>query len=263
MDRTDRDHRTTPFPRARQPVLDAGRLSARRHIIHGLLEIDVTHARRFIHDHEAETGERLSFTGYLITCLAHAMVDHPTTNAYRNWRNQLITFKDVDVVTLIETEAGGVALPHIIRAANQKSYLDVHREIRAVQAKPQRSEQKRGLAGYGQYAPRFLRGLFYWALRQNPHWMKRFAGTTVITSIGMFGRGPGWGLGFLPLHTLGLTVGGIGEKLALIDGEISRRETLCVTVSVDHDVVDGAPAARFAQRFRELLEGAHGLRGDL
>lgn len=173
-----------------------------------------------------------------------------------------MVFDDVDAVTLIETEAGGVALPHIIRAANRKSFLDIHQEIRAIQAKPQRSAQRKGVARLGQHAPRFVRRIFYWGLRQNPHWMKRYAGTVVSTAVGMFGQGPGWGLGFLPMHTLGITVGGIGEKLALIDGEISEREVLCVTISMDHDIVDGAPAARFAQRFRELVEGGYGLRNN-
>jgi pyruvate/2-oxoglutarate dehydrogenase complex dihydrolipoamide acyltransferase (E2) component len=258
----EKDHQTVPFPRARQTVVDAGRMAIRRHIVHGLLEIDVTRARQHIRHHRAKTGERLSFTGYLVACLAQAVEAHPMTNAYRNWRNQLVLFEEVDVVTLIETQVGGVALPHIIRAANRKSYHDIHREIRAIQARPQRSAQKRGVAHLGQYAPRFARGLFYWGLRLNPHWMKRYAGTVVITAVGMFGQGTGWGLGFLPMHTLGVTVGGIAEKPAITDGELSLREYLCVTVSVDHDIVDGAPAARFSQTFRELVENGYGLQDD-
>jgi pyruvate/2-oxoglutarate dehydrogenase complex dihydrolipoamide acyltransferase (E2) component len=256
------DHQTVPFPRARRPVVDAGRLGTRRHIIHGLLEIDVTRARRIIRAHRTRTGERLSFTGFLITCLARAVQDHPMTNAYRNWRDQLVVFGDVDVVTMIETETGGVALPHVIRAANRKSYREIHREIRAIQAEPRQSAQKGGFARLGPYAPRFVRSLFYWGLRQNPHWMKRYAGTVVITSVGMFGQGTGWGVGFLPMHTLGLTVGGIAERPAFIDGELSSREMLCVTISVDHDIVDGAPAARFSHRFRELVESGYGLHDE-
>ncbi|WP_205625975.1 2-oxo acid dehydrogenase subunit E2 [Halorubrum tropicale] len=30
-------------------------------------------------------------------------------------------------------------------------------------------------------------------------------------------------------------------------------------MTFDHDVVDGAPAARFVQRLRELVESAHGV----
>ncbi len=42
------------------------------------------------------------------------------------------------------------------------------------------------------------------------------------------------------------------------DGGIERREYLSLTVSVDHDVVDGAPAARFIQRLNELIECGYG-----
>jgi pyruvate/2-oxoglutarate dehydrogenase complex dihydrolipoamide acyltransferase (E2) component len=56
-----------------------------------------------------------------------------------------------------------------------------------------------------------------------------------------------------------LTVGGISEKPRLVDGTVSNREVLDLTVTFDHDVVDGAAAARFVQRLRELVEAAHGL----
>lgn len=182
--------------------------------------------------------------------------------AYRNWRNRLILFNDVDIVTMIETEKDGVALPHIIRAANRKSFREIHDEIRAVQAEPIRSEQKRGLDKWGPRTLRFARDFFYWALRQNPHWLKKYAGTVVITAVGMFGQGGGWGLGFLPMHTLGLTLGGISEKPALVDGQIAPREYLSLIISLDHDIVDGAPAARFTQRLREIVERGDGLKGS-
>ena len=40
-----------PIPRARRFALDAGYLGRRAHIIHGLLEIDVTKARSIIREH--------------------------------------------------------------------------------------------------------------------------------------------------------------------------------------------------------------------
>jgi pyruvate/2-oxoglutarate dehydrogenase complex dihydrolipoamide acyltransferase (E2) component len=45
----------------------------------------------------------------------------------------------------------------------------------------------------------------------------------------------------------------------VVDGQIEIRELLNVTVSFDHDIVDGAPAARFTQRFKELIETGYGL----
>ncbi|HEU4708147.1 MAG TPA: 2-oxo acid dehydrogenase subunit E2 [Methylophilaceae bacterium] len=109
------------------------------------------------------------------------------------------------------------------------------------------------------YVPGFIRDVFYWAFRQNPRWLKARAGTVVVTSVGLFGQGAGWGLTFLPFHTLGLTIGGIAEKPGVVEGRIAIREYLSLTLSFDHDIVDGAPAARFTQQLKELLEQGYGL----
>jgi pyruvate/2-oxoglutarate dehydrogenase complex dihydrolipoamide acyltransferase (E2) component len=252
-----------PFPPERQVIVDAGRMGSKRHVVHGLLEFDVTHARRSIAAHEAHTGEKLSFTAFIVECLAQAIQSHPNVNAYRNWRNQLIVFQDVDVVTMIEAEKGSVAIPHIIRGANRKTLYEIHAEIRGVQTRPSQSEQRSGgLANLGNRVPRFARDLFFWAARRNPHWIKKYMGTVVLTSVGMFFQGSGWGVGFLPVHTLGLTLGGIAKKPDVRDGEIVIREKLSLTISTDHDIVDGAPAARFARSLKELIESGYGLENE-
>jgi pyruvate/2-oxoglutarate dehydrogenase complex dihydrolipoamide acyltransferase (E2) component len=56
-----------------------------------------------------------------------------------------------------------------------------------------------------------------------------------------------------------ITVGGIAEKLVIVDGQVATRDYLSLTISIDHDIVDGAPVARFTQRLRELIEGRYGL----
>jgi len=58
---------------------------------------------------------------------------------------------------------------------------------------------------------------------------------------------------------LTVTVGGIGEKQAVVDGQIALREYLSLTVSFDHDLVDGAPATRFTKRLKELIESGYDL----
>ena len=80
----------------------------------------------------------------------------------------------------------------------------------------------------------------------------------LVTSVGMFGTGSGWGIP-VPNHTLQLTLGGIAEKPGVVDHRIEVREYLSVTVSFDHDIVDGAPAARFTQRLKELIETGYGM----
>lgn len=249
---------SVPFSVQRQVVVDSLEIGARRHIVHGLLEVDVTNVRRTIHEHKAKTGETLSFTAFVAMCVARAVDANKLVHAYRDWRNRLILFDDVDVVVMIEPQVDRVAIPHIIRAANKKTWRAIHDEIRAVQSQPKKSAQESGgLARLGWIVPSFVRKFFIRLFMKNPHWMKNFGGTVVITSFGMFARGGGWGLGMLPMHTLGLALGGMTEKPGVVDGRIEIREYLDLTVSVDHDIVDGAPAARFARRLVELIESGY------
>ena len=79
-----------------------------------------------------------------------------------------------------------------------------------------------------------------------------------VSAVGMFGKGGGWGI---PIndHTLDLTLGGIAEKPGVVDGHIAIREYLSITLSFNHDLIDGAPAARFTQRLKDLIESGYGL----
>jgi pyruvate/2-oxoglutarate dehydrogenase complex dihydrolipoamide acyltransferase (E2) component len=54
-------------------------------------------------------------------------------------------------------------------------------------------------------------------------------------------------------------VGGIARKPAEVEGRIELRDLIDLTLIFDHDVVDGAPAARFTRRLVELIESGYGL----
>ena len=56
-----------------------------------------------------------------------------------------------------------------------------------------------------------------------------------------------------------LIVGGIATKPAVVDGRVAPRELLQLTLALDHDVVDGAPAARFSRRLTDLIESGYSL----
>lgn len=257
MDEQSDRFEAVAFSGARDIVVDAGRLAARRHVIHGLFEVDVTTVRQRIREHKRETGEALSFTAFLVACVGRAVAENRGVHALRDWRNRLILFEDVDVVTMVEPSPGAVALPYIVRRANGKTFRQIHLQIRAAQAgDPERWPQGR-LVALGARAPRLAREVLYWALRHRPLWQKQIAGTVILTSVGMFGQGAGWGLSFLPMHSLGLTVGGIAQRPAVVDGKLENRECLCLTISADHDVVDGAPLARFASNLcQRMTSGA-------
>jgi pyruvate/2-oxoglutarate dehydrogenase complex dihydrolipoamide acyltransferase (E2) component len=254
-------HTVQPFPKMRRFSLDAGRLGRHRHIVHGLLEMDVTAARQYIREHKARTGESLSFTAFVIACLAEAVDANKEVHAQRNWRNQLIIFDDVNVNTMIEVESGGrkIPMPHIIERANRKTFREIHEEIRATQAKPARSTESKFMRWFLVF-PWPIRRLFYWVVMRNPRLARRYTSSVMVTAVGMFGTGGGWGIP-VPNFPLTVTLGGIVEKPGCVEGRITVREYLDLTLSFDHDIIDGAPAARFAQQFRELVEKGHGVCG--
>ena len=51
----------------------------------------------------------------------------------------------------------------------------------------------------------------------------------------------------------------LARKAAVTDERVEPRDMLDLTVAFDHDVVDGAPAARFVKRLVELIYSGHGL----
>lgn len=236
-----------------------------KHSIYGLLEVDVTTVRQFIAEHKARTGEALSFTGYLAFCLARAVDEDKSVQSYLKGRKRLILFDDVDVGIPVERKMGAGRAPmgHIIRQANHKSYPEIHQEIRAVQASE--VPPSKGMASWfrsGLMLPWPLSGLFMAlvnaARRRDPTISVALGGTVAITAVGMFGHNSGWGLVPFP-HSLALVVGGIARKPAVVGDRIEPREILNLTVAFDHDIVDGAPAARFVQRLVELIESGYGL----
>lgn len=231
---------------------------ALKHPIHGLIEVDVTKVREFIREHAARTGENLSFTGFVISCIARAVDENKAVQAIRNWKNELVLFDDVDLTTIVEVTKGDQKYPvtHIIRSANRKTYLEIHTEIRQIQAaanEPRQSPRRKG-PRILRLLPAFVRRFIYRIVRRNPVWMKRNVGTVALTAVGMFGQGGGWGIP-IAATPLFITLGGIAEKPGVVQGQVAIREYLSLTLTFDHDVVDGAPAARFASRLKELIEG--------
>lgn len=261
------EYNIVPFPKIRRLMVDGGRLARQKHQIHGLVEMDVTDARRSIRDHKAKIGEALSFTAFIMTCVGRAVDMNKHMQAYRTWFEKLVIFEDVDVNTMFEVEVrrrGAVATegrkiirPHIIRAVNKKSLRDIHEEIRAFQTEHERGREA-NFIGWFVLLPAFIRRFFLGVLFKHPRWLKEMNGTVSLTAVGMFGAGGGWGIP-VSNHTLQITLGGISEKPVLMDGQLENRQFLCMTISIDHDIVDGAPAARFIQRLKELVESGYGI----
>jgi pyruvate/2-oxoglutarate dehydrogenase complex dihydrolipoamide acyltransferase (E2) component len=258
------EDRVVPYPKVKRFLEAAIRVTNRKPMIHGLLEVDVTKARAFLRDYKARTGESLSFTAFIMTCLGKAVDEHKDVQAMRKGSTHLIVFGEVDVLTYIEREVAGqqLILPYIVRAANHKTFREIHQEIRSAQVQDlAKFEMGGGKAMQLLPAPLFLPYFWIttWIGKRNPQLWKKTWGTVMLSTVGMFGDGAGWGIPLSPPTLCWITVGGIGRKREELDGQSVIREYLSLTVSVDHNLIDGAPAARFTERFKELIESGYGL----
>ncbi len=256
-----RPFRRVAFPPERRLVVDTLRLGHDKPMMHGLLELDVTRARQFLRDHRARTGETQSFTAFVLACLGKAVAAHPQVQGLRDWLGRIVLFDDVDVATIVEVEVEGrhFALAHVVRAANRRTPREIHEEIRSVQGKGMKSVPAwlRLGARLVLMLPGFLRRAATRLALRSPHFAKKHTGTVLLTAVGMFGDGAGWGFSAPGIHGLSVVVGGITQRAAPEGGP--PREVLCLTVSADHEIVDGAPLARFVSHLKTLIERADGL----
>lgn len=229
----------------------------------GLFEADVTDARKKLHGYREETGKSVSFAGWIAACVGKSVAEHKQVQALMIGK-QFVIFDDVNINILIETTIEGRAYPvnYILKSANKKTVMEINQEIRNVQKKREEdfteAKENRTIKLL-LTAPKFLRDLLFWRkLRRNPTFIAENIGTVALTSIGQFARSGGWAIP-LGMQALNIAVGGIAERPGYVGDRIEKREYLSLTVTLDHDVVDGAPATRFVSRLVELLEEGYGL----
>jgi pyruvate/2-oxoglutarate dehydrogenase complex dihydrolipoamide acyltransferase (E2) component len=241
-----------PFPAARRFVVMAMRAGRRGAPMHGLVEVDITEAmNRIRNDRDA------TLTAFLIASVGRAAAQHPGVHAYRDFLGRLVHHEEVSISTIVEVETadGPFPLAHVILDAHERTVRDIAEEIRAVKSRPLHGRSGRRLqklAGSLSRVPLMLR-LFYWLVSRSVAARHR-VGTVTLTSVGMFLGGSGHGIGVQTIMPLTVLIGGVQERPWVVDGEIAVRRILDLTVSIDHNVVDGAPAARFGATLRELLE---------
>jgi len=266
MKHSTRPYHVVDFPAERRAMPAFLNLKSGRHVMYALLEVDVTVARQFIEDYRVRTGEQLSFTGYLAFCLARAVDENKVVQACRKGSKQLIIFDDVDVGMMVERKQGETRIltGHILHGANHKTFQEIHQEIRLAQSEP--VPPNNGMPAWFRSAlllpwplSEVFKALFRMVISRNPMIVTSMAGTVGISSVGMFGKGHnGWGIAD-GTHVVDLVVGGTAGKLAEVEERIEAREVLSLTVEFDHDVIDGAPAARFTRNLVELIESGYGL----
>jgi pyruvate/2-oxoglutarate dehydrogenase complex dihydrolipoamide acyltransferase (E2) component len=241
-----------PFPANRRLVTAAVRSGRRIVPMHGLIDVDVTTARRLL----AESDPPLSMTAFVVASLGRAAAAHPEVHAFRDWRGRLVQHRHVDVQTLVEvpTEHGPFGLVHVIRDADLRGVAEISAELRAVKAGSAGGQLLDTAAAALGRVPGLYRAMY--AVMSRSRRARLATGTVQVTAVGMFGGGGGFAIAPPTLASLVVVVGGLSRRPRAVDDHIEIRDVLDLTVTVDHNVVDGGPATRFGADLRVLLHTA-------
>jgi len=255
------------FPVTRIATQDVGRISGQRHFIPALLEFDVTDIRNSIKNLRKIKTKHLSFTAWLIKTISITLEEFPAAHSFLKNKRKAVSFDDIDISITVEREYQGelVPLPYVIRQTNKKDFFEITNEI--LNAKNQNVSSDNVILGEKKHnfgiklyymLPGFLRRAIMRFMLGRPSSAQKMMGSVVITSVGMMGKVNGWFIQ-TSMHPISFGIGSIISKPGAVNGRIEIREFLNMTVLIDHDVMDGAPMARFISKLSQNIESGLGL----
>ena len=185
------------------------------------MELDVTEAQRLRKEASSDSDVTLSIAHVLTKACAGALKRYPALNSVMA-DGQILTFDEVNVGVAVSLREG-LVVP-VVRGADEKSIEEIAGETTDLADR----------ARAGSLGPDEVLG-----------------GTFTISVLGSVD-------GFTPILNAGqsaiLGVGKSADKPVVRDGEIVIREMITVSLTVDHQVVDGAVAAGFMRRLQQLVE---------
>src|SRR5258706_3372188 len=187
-------------------------------------EIDMDRAadmRRSIN--ELYPDAKLSLNDITIKVVAAALMQHLQVNA--SFQDKTIrVYEHADIGVAVATDNG--LITPIVRAADAKSLFEIAGEVREL------AERAR-------------------ARKLKP---EEYTGATFsISNLGMFGIDEFTAIINPPEGAI-LAVGAMAPKPVVRDNQIVIRQTMRVTMSCDHRVIDGAVGAQFLRTFKQIME---------
>ncbi len=165
---------------------------------------------------DASHGTVPSYNDILIGLAAQTLREFPELNACW-YREGIYKFKEIHIATAIDTPDG--LLAPVVRHTDRLTLIEIAGQTR----------QLIQLARTGQLKQEHLTG-----------------GTFTVTNLGMFGIDAFTPILNLPQASI-LGIGRIIEEPVVRDGRLKVGLTLTLSLTFDHRILDGAPAARFLQ----------------
>ncbi len=182
-----------------------------------VMEIDASRAI------ELHQKTKLSYTAILIKAVAMALLEHPLANSTLE-SDEIKIFDDVNIGVATATEHG-LSVP-VVHNADKKTLQEIDSSVNRFVAE----------ANAGRLKKEDLTG-----------------GTFTVTNLGMFG------VDFFtpiinPPEAAILGVGALRQRPVVVDGRVDIAPAMTLSLSYDHRILDGAPAAVFLSRIREIVE---------
>ena len=249
------------FPKSRIATIDICEIGKRKHHVTGLIELDISKSREKIREYNKHNKNKISFIAWIISVISNTMQKYETASSYLKGKNRLMIFENINVSIIVEKNLNGqkVPIPLIIEKTNEISIEAISMQINDAKNKQLSNKeivlQKKAdrLERIYYFLPRFIRRYVWKYLLRNPKLTFKKMGNVAITSIGMMGQIKGW---FIPIsiHPICFGLSSIIKKPTVIKDRIEIREILNMSILLDHDVIDGAPMARFISELSKNIE---------
>jgi pyruvate dehydrogenase E2 component (dihydrolipoamide acetyltransferase) len=171
---------------------------------------------------------KVSFNDLVMKAVARALTRMPEINVSFDGENLLYKHR-INIGVAVALEAG-LIVP-VIHDANLKGVLEIARESRRLVDAAHNNKLK----------PEDFQG-----------------GTFSVSNLGMYGIEQFTAV-INPPESAILAVGAIVPTPVVMDGQVTARDRMKVTLSIDHRAIDGATGARFLQEVKRLLEEPMGM----
>ena len=172
----------------------------------------------------AVEGVKLTYLPFVVKAITTALAEYPYLNASLDEeREEIVLHDEYNIGIAVSTDAG-VMIP-VVNDADQKSLKRLATEISDLADRARAREIK----------PAEMQG-----------------GTFTITNIGVIGGEFSSPIINHPEAAI-FAMGPIKKRPWVVDDDVCARKTMRFSMSVDHRLVDGADAARFSNRIKELL----------
>jgi pyruvate dehydrogenase E2 component (dihydrolipoamide acetyltransferase) len=182
-------------------------------------------ARETLKPQAEERGIRLTYTPILMKAATAALKEFPYLNASLDEEAEEIVLKDEYHLGFAAATDDGLLVP-VVDDVDRKGLLQLASEINEL------AEKARDRS----IGPEEMQG-----------------STFTITNFGAIGGDYGTPIINYPEVAI-LGLGAIKERPYVVDGEVVARQTLPISLTIDHRIIDGAKGARFAGRLGEYLE---------